>query len=169
MSQSTLTRVALAAVLMFGLAPTAMAQKIGYVNALKVLDQAPQAASARETLQKEFAERDRQLVAAQRDLKSMQDKLEKDAAVMSEGERSKLQRDLIAKQRDLQRDQDEFREDVNLRRNEEFGKIQKDIVGAIQAVAKEEGYDLVLSEGVAFASEQVDMTNAVIERLKKGP
>lgn len=168
MSHSTLTRAALALVLMFGLAPAAMAQKIGYVNALKVLDQAPQAASARETLQREFADRDRKLVAAQRDLKSMQEKLEKDAAVMSEGERSKLQRDLIAKQRDLQRDQEEFREDVNLRRNEEFGKIQKDIVGAIQTVAKEQGYDLVVGEGVVFASEKVDMTNAVIERLKKG-
>ncbi|MCC6714130.1 MAG: OmpH family outer membrane protein, partial [Gammaproteobacteria bacterium] len=61
-----------------------------------------------------------------------------------------------------------FREDVNLRRNEEFGKIQKEIVQSIQDVAKAEGYDLILGEGVIYASDKTDITNAVLERLRKG-
>lgn len=165
-----LTAYSAALVLLSGLAFSASAAetRIGFVNAVKVLEQAPQAASARAALQKEFSERDRKIVEMQRSLKGMQDKLEKDAAVMSDSERAKMQRDLVSKQRDLQRDQDEFREDVNLRRNEEFGKIQKDIVAAIQAVAKEQNYDLVVGEGVIFASEKVDITDAVIARLKQG-
>ena len=141
--------------------------KLGAVNAIRVLEESPQAEQARTTIEKEFSPRDKQLVATQKDLKAMEDKLNKDSAIMSEAERSKLERDIINKKRDLKRDQDEFREDFNLRRNEEFSKIQKDIVDAIQQVAKDKNYDIVLSDGVLFASPKVDISNLVIEYLKK--
>jgi outer membrane protein len=67
----------------------------------------------------------------------------------------------------LRRSQDEFRDDFNFRRNEEFAKIQKEIINAIQKVAKENNYDVVLSEGVIFASPKVDISSLVIEYLKK--
>lgn len=140
--------------------------KIGAVNALRVLEQSPQADAAKKKIEKEFAPRDRELVAQQKKAKEMEDRLNKDGAIMSESERRNLEREIIAKKRDLKRDQDEFREDLNFRRNEEFGKIQKDIVESIQEVAKENGYDLVLGEGVIFASPEADMSNLVIDRLK---
>ena len=78
-----------------------------------------------------------------------------------------MQRDILNQKRELKRGTEEFREDINFRRNEEFSKIQRMIVEAIQAVGKEGKFDLVLGEGVIFASEKVDLTNTVIERLKK--
>lgn len=149
--------------------PGAMAQeavRIGFVNAIKVLEAAPQAENARKALEREFSGRDKQLVEAQKAIKTMEDKLDKDGAIMSESERGKLERDIIAKRRDLKRDQDEFREDVNFRRNEEFGKIQREIVEAIQGVAKDKQFDLIVGEGVIFASPKVDITDSVIEKLK---
>lgn len=141
--------------------------KIGVVNALKVLEAAPQAEAARKQLEKEFAGRDRELSAQMKAIKAKQDKLEKDGAVMSQDEVQKLQNEIMIKRRDLKRDQDEFRDDVNMRRNQEFGKIQKKIVQTIQAVAKEQGYDLVLGDGVIYANDKVDITKLVIDRLKK--
>ena len=61
--------------------------KIGFVNAAKILDQSPQAEQARKRLEQEFAPRDKALVDAQRSLRSIEDKLVKDGAVMSEAER----------------------------------------------------------------------------------
>lgn len=142
--------------------------KIGVVNAIKILEGAPQAEAARKQLEKEFASRDRDLVARQKTIKEMEDRLAREGATMAEAEARKLERDIVSKRRDLKRDQDEFREDVNLRRNEEFGKIQKEIVQSIQDVAKSEGYDLILGEGVIYASDKTDITNAVLERLRKG-
>ena len=142
--------------------------KIGVVNAVKILEGAPQAEAARKQLEKEFASRDRDLVSRQKQIKEMEDRLTRDGASMGETEARKLERDIVSKRRDLKRDQDEFRDDVNLRRNEEFGKIQKEIVLSIQAVAKSQGYDLVLGDGVIFASEKTDITNAVLEQLRKG-
>ena len=141
--------------------------RIGVVNAVKVLESAPQAEAARQKLEKEFAPRDRQLVAAQKDLKKMEDHLAQDGAIMSQAERDKLQGEVINRRREIKRNQDEFRDDLNFRRNEEFGKIQRLVVDAIQAVAKEDKYDLIMGEGVIYASKRVDITQKVIDRLKQ--
>lgn len=158
----------LALAFMSGL-PTAQAEdyKLGAVNAIKVLEESPQAERARASIEKEFSPRDKQLVATQKELKALEDKFSKDGAIMSDAERTKMERDIINKKRDLKRDQDEFREDFNLRRNEEFSKIQKEILEAIQKVAKDNNYDVVLSDGVLYASPKVDISNLVIEYLNK--
>ncbi len=158
---------AVAALLWTGAAACAEDYRIGVVNPIKVLEAAPQAEEARKRLEREFAPRDRNLVGIQKKVKGLEDKLAKDGPVMSETERRKLERDIISGKRDLKRDQDEFREDLNLRRNEEFGKIQREVVQAIQTLAKEEGYDIIVGEGVIFASERVDLTPKVVDRLKR--
>lgn len=157
-----------AAALMLGLMSGAQAAdyKIGVVNAPRVLEQAPQAEAARKKLEKEFATRDRDLVAGQKALEEMENRLAKDGAIMSEAERTKLERDIVNKRRELKRDTTEFQEDVNFRRNEEMAKIQQDIADAIVELAKEQGYDMILGTGVIFAGEKVDVTDEVIKRLK---
>lgn len=140
--------------------------KIGAVNTIRILEQSPQAITADALIKKEFSSRDRELVAEQKKIKSMEDRFAKDGAIMSEAERKKLERDIVSARRDLKRDQDEFREDVNFRFNEERAKIQKEVFDAIVKVAKEQGYDLVLFDGVAFASPKVDISDSVITYLK---
>jgi len=148
---------------------TALAElKIGVVNAEKILEKAPQVEQARSRLEKEFSPRDKQLVSVQREVKSMEDKLAKDGDVMSESQRNKLERDVLAKKRDLKRSQQEFREDFNIRRNEEFDKLQRQIYQTIVQIAKEKKYDLVLGDGVIYGSDQVDITDQVLQRLKGG-
>jgi outer membrane protein len=141
--------------------------KIGVVQAVRVLESAPQADAAKKKLETEFAGKDKSLVSKQKELKALEDRAQKDAAIMSESERARLERDVMNMRRELKRDSDEFRDDVNFRRNEEFAKIQKMIVEAIQSIAAEQKYDLVLGEGVIFASKAVDITDLVIDRLKK--
>jgi len=141
--------------------------KIGVVQAVRVLEAAPQAEAAKKKLEAEFAGKDKTLVSKQKELKGLEDRAAKDAAIMSESERARLERDVMNLRRELKRDSDEFRDDVNFRRNEEFAKIQKQIVEAIQTIAAEQKYDLVLGEGVIFASKAVDITDMVIDRLKK--
>ncbi len=149
-----------------GAGPVAAEIRIGFVNAAKLLEEAPQAAAARDNLQQEFAPRDRELVSMQKEIKALEEKLGRDAAVMSETERRNLERDILNRKRDLKRSQDVFREDFNLRRNEELGKLQRLVIETIRTVSKEQKYDLMLTEGVLFASDQVDVTDQVLQRLK---
>jgi outer membrane protein len=139
--------------------------KIGFVDVSRVLDQSPQAEEARERIQAEFAPIDQEMLRKQRELRALEEQLVRDGAVMANAERLRLEREVLSRKRDLRRSQEEFREDLNLRRNQELQKLQRQVVLAIRAMAKSEDYDLVISDGVLFASERVDITRTVLERL----
>lgn len=139
--------------------------KIGFVDTVKLMEAAPQAKSAQSKIESEFAPREKELVALQRAIKTKEDKLSRDGAVMSESERSKLERDILSKRRDLKRSQDEFRDDLNIRRNEVLAKLQKDMYEAVVALGKEQKYDLILTQGVVYNSDKVDITEAVLKKL----
>ncbi len=158
--------VAICALSMIAVPGWAEEIKIGFVNVARVLEKAPQAAKAKKKLEQEFSPRDKKLVAQQKELKKLEEKLARDAAVMSESERRKIEREILSKRRELQRAQEEFREDFNIRRNEELAKLQKQVFEAIKALAKEEKYDLLLTDGVVYASDKVDVTEKVQKKLQ---
>ena len=148
-------------------APAASAEvKIGFVNVAKVLELAPQAEAARDRIEREFAPRDRELLQQQKDVRSLEDRLVKNAAILSDVERQRNETEIRAAKRDLRRAQDEFREDLNLRRSQELSKLQQNVTGVIQVLAKAEKYDLIVSDGVIFAGTRVDITDKVLERLR---
>jgi outer membrane protein len=143
--------------------------KIGFVNIPAVLEKAPQAEKAKKRLEQEFSPRDRQLVAQQKEIQSKEEKMSRDGAVMGESERANLEKDIVNKKRDAKRSQQEFSEDFNARRNEELGKLQRRIVEAIRAIAKDQNFDLLLTDGVIYASEKIDVTTQVQQRLSTMP
>jgi outer membrane protein len=153
--------------LCFSAASIAAEARVGFVNTPRILEQAPQAKVARERLEQEFAPRDSELAAAQKTLKSQEERLARDGAIMSEDERRKLERDVLTQQRDLKRAREAFTEDLNLRRNEEFARMQREVGEAIVAIAKQDGYDLIFETGVVYASERVDLTERVLGLLRQ--
>jgi len=141
--------------------------KIGFVNAAQVLEQAPQADKARQALEKEFAPRDKAIVDMQKEVKDMEDQLSRDAAVMSESKQRKMERDILSQKREIKRKKEEFREDLNIRRNEAFEKLRKRVFEVIVAIAEEKKFDLIVSDGVVFASKRIDITKEVVDKLKQ--
>jgi len=139
--------------------------KIGFVNAAEVLEKAPQADAARKRLEKEFSPRDKKLVNAKKTVRKLEEKLSRDGAIMSESERRKLERDILSQQRELKRAQEEFREDLNIRRNEAFDKLRRRVFEVINDIAKAEKYDLVVSDGVVYATDRVNITGKVVAQL----
>ena len=150
--------------------PTAQAGdfKVAFVNAAVLLDKAPQAEAARKKLENEFSAREKELVAQQKKVQEMENKLSRDSATMSDTEQRKLERELTSRKRELKNSQDEFRDDLNIRRNEELGKLQRSVYEVIVALAKQEKYDMIVGDGVIYASEQVDITDKVLQQLKSG-
>jgi len=140
--------------------------KIGFVNTIRLMDEAPQIDSANRRLEREFAPRQRRLVSAQQRIQKKEKKLAKDAAVMSDSKVRQRSRDIMQKKRELKRQQDEFQEDINIRRSEELGRIQKVITQVIQELGKKESYDFILSDGVIFRKKQFDITDKVLKQLR---
>lgn len=141
--------------------------KIGYVNAVKVIEEAPQGEGALKKLEAEFAPRDRELVATQGRIKLLEGELEKNAPVMKEADRRAKEREILTLKRELKRATQEFREDYNLRRNEELAALQKLVYRTVVEIAKQEKFDLILHEGTVYASDKIDITDKVLKRLGK--
>jgi len=141
--------------------------KIGVVNVQKVLTSIPQTEAATKKLEKEFGSRDRAIGKDNKELESLADRLKKDGAIMSEAERVRVERDITTKQRDLKRKAEEFQEDLNFRRNEEMQAIQKKIAANVRDYAKENAYDFILVNSAVYFSDRVNITGAIIERMKK--
>ncbi len=141
--------------------------KIGYVNAVKVIEKAPQGEAAAKKLESEFAPRDKRLVSMQKEIKQLEDDIEKNALVMTDTDRREKERGILIMKRNLRRATQEFREDYNLRRNEELAVLQKIVKKAIVEIAKQEKYDLIVHEGTIYASSTIDITDKVLEKLSK--
>lgn len=157
----------LACILLFSASPVPAADvKIGYVSPARVTDEAPQAEAARANLQEEFEPRNQELIALRDELRRMEDRMLQEATSMSEDEQQRLQRQIVSLRRDLQRAQEAFREDLNMRRNEELVDLQRRIVQTIGEFARDEGYDLIVSDGVLYASDKIDITDHIVERLR---
>jgi outer membrane protein len=162
---------ALLALILVGLPALAPAQqiKIGFVNIGRLINDAPQTAAVLAELQEEFAPRQQELVSMRDAFEKRQEQLQRDLEVMGPEERQNAERDLRKEERQLARSLEELNEDANLRRNEELAKLQRELLGEVATFAREAGYDLVLGEGVFYASSAVDITGDVLDRLKSTP
>jgi len=156
----------IALVCAFALPVSAQDLKIGVVNIQALMEQAPQTKSAMDALQDEFAPRQREFSAKQKEFEELQAKAQKDVAVMGETERRNVEKELRDLQREVTRLQNEFREDLNLRQNEELGKLQRSLLKEVQDYALQEGYDLVVGDGVLYASTSVNITDNVLRALE---
>jgi outer membrane protein len=142
--------------------------RVGYVSPAKVSSEAPQAEAARVRLEEEFAPRDEKIVAMQNKLESLRQRLNSQRRSDNGGvDRQQLQRRIVKLRRDIERRREAFREDFNMRRNEALGELQERIIDTVKAFAEEEGFDLILSEGVIHASDAVNVTDRIIERLRR--
>ena len=139
--------------------------KIGYVVVEKVLKEAPQTTVSNKKLEKEFKSRTDGLQKKVKAIQKQEKDYKKNSVTMSESERQKAQKKIQNAKIDIQRIERELREDIDIRRREEIGKLQQQINKAIEDLAKKEKYDLILYQGVAYASKGVDITNDLIKAL----
>ncbi len=142
----------------------AQGTKIGFVSTERILRDSKPAKAAQSKIEAEFKKRDDELQRMANNLRSQAQKFDKDAPVMSESERIKRQRQLADLDSDLQRKRREFQEDFNRRRNEEFSSIVEKADKAIQSIAEQQGYDLIIQDAVTV-SPRVDITDQVLKAL----
>ena len=161
-----LTSLLVAGVLMLPVCVNAEDTKIGFVNGTRLVEESPQAQTAAERIKKEFEPRQQEILAAQRQLRDREERFLKDSAFMSADEKQKKQREIVSAQRELKLKDTELREDFTIRRNQEMAKVWEVLREAIQAYAKDQKFDLILFEGVSYASPKVEVTDAVLARLK---
>jgi len=153
---------------MLALGINAQELKIGIVDVNKILKDAPQTISSNKKLEKEFSSRTEKLKTKIKTLESDGKKFQKESLTLSDDQREKADRALQQRRIEIQRDERELREDMDLRRREEIGDLQEKINLTIDKMAADSGFDLILYNGIAYASSKVDITDDVIKALGGG-
>jgi len=138
---------------------------IGFVDIAYLIDNSPQSLQARQRLEEEFLPRQQELA----ELREEKVRLDAKLANLASDEVTAIadiERETRALTRRTQRVEQAFREDLNVKRNRELKKVRDQIIESVNAFARDQGFDLVLTDGVLFASTSVDITQRVLETLR---
>ena len=157
--------IAIGLVSAFAIPASAQETKIGVVSLQAIVERAPQTKAVMDALRDEFAPREREIVAKQKEIDDLREKVQKDLAVMGETERRNAEKNLRDLNREFERMRSEYQEDSNLRQNEEFGVLQRAVLKEVQDYAQAQGYDLIVGDGVLYVSSTVNITEDVLNAV----
>ena len=158
--------LALALLPFVGMAQTATG-KIGYVDLKRLIDNAPQMVESRARLQREFAPRDAALKADQARLDAFNARYKRDAAIMSKTDAQALKRRIDTLDGAIKRTRDALRNDLNARAAADRDHIWQQINDTVIDYARAHGYDLIVPSPVVYANPRIDITDAVLEQLRR--
>lgn len=157
----------LGAVLMSG-TTVASAQdlKIGVVNLSQLVRQSPQAEHARKQMHEKFSDRKQAIKQKMQALKSDIKRLKRDGGVMSKQARQKLQESIKDQKRLLEIKRSNYKDDVQGAERKLLKDLRKQLADAIQQYAKDFNYDLIVGQGVLYATDSINVTGRLLQRLR---
>ena len=157
----------LTAALLLPVSAAAQSAKIGYVDLKRVLDEAPQMVESRARLEREFSSRDGAIKAAEAKLTALKQRYDRDSAIMSKDDAEALKREIDATERANKRMVEEARSDLATRQAAERDKNWQKMQDIIIDYARSQGYDLILPGPVVYSNPRIDVTDAVLDQLKR--
>ncbi len=141
--------------------------KIGYVSVEKILTLSPQVEAVNVAMTKRFGGKKQELQDLEIEIKAMQEDYKRNELVITEDKLNALKSKLISKVQQFKQKEAALGQEVSTMRSQELAVLQKSVRDIINAIAKKDKYDLILSEGVVFASKQIDITDDVLTQMKK--
>ena len=145
---------------------TAADLKIGVVSVERILTEAPQVDAVNTSMLERFGPQRDELQKAEKDITSLQENYKRNELVMTEDKLNELKKEIITKIQALKQKEAMLTQEVTTVRNQELAVLQQQVRGIIDDIAKKGKYSLVLSEGVAYTDESLDITNKVLDKMK---
>jgi len=149
-------------------ATAAASPKIGYVSVEKILTEAPQVQAVNDSMLERFGGRRTELQEMEKEINDMQEDFKRNELVMTEDKLNEMKDNIIGKIQDFKQKEAVLQQEVATVRNQELAVLQQSVRSIIEEIAKDDKFDLILtSEGVAYANEDLDISDKVLERMKK--
>ena len=119
-----------------------------------------------EKLKGEFAQEKANLEALQMEIKKMEEKAQKDGAVMSMEEKRKLEKEAMEKVNELKFKGQQFQQSSQQEAQEVFQSLLPKFQKALKAVIDEQKLDLVIArEAALMVKPDLDITKAVTDKM----
>ena len=141
--------------------------KIGFVSVEKILTEAPQIDAVNTAMLDRFGGKKDELKALEKEIKTMQENYKRNELVMTEDKLNELKTKIIGKMQGFKQKEAMLSQEVATMRSQELAVLQKSVRAIIEDIAKSENYDLILSEGVVFSDDSLDITSKVLDKMKE--
>lgn len=163
MKKVTVALFLMAAVLLMGTA--AMADKIGFVDFSKVVNDSEQGKKARASLESFVKGHETKFEEKKKALDTLKADFEKKSSAMNEDTKKKKQDEIQTMARDLNRSFQEIQEEVGKKEQELTKDIVKDAKDIITGIGKDEGYTAILdARSSLYILDSTDLTSKVIKK-----
>jgi outer membrane protein len=149
-------------------AETPATPKIGVIEVQRIIQESAIGKEALAKIQKLQQSKQEELSKRQKELRDLEQRIQQQGKTLSEDAMEKLQKDYQAKAVDLKRFQDDAQRDLEEAQRKELKTLEERIMPVIDTIGKEMGYNLIFNKfnsGLLFASDDTDITNAIITRF----
>lgn len=143
--------------------------KVGVADLSRIIDKSPQSEQARLAMEHALKPHEKQVSDARKALEREMEALDTQRPKLSDAEIKRREAELDKHTREFKEAEERYRQDFNAERNQVMAALQKSITAAIRALASEEHFDLILTDGVAFADPRIDVTAKLLARMQSIP
>ena len=140
--------------------------KIGYIDTQKIFSNLPQYQQSVDEISKEFEPKKQELLDLFKHIELLRVKIN---TINKSEKKENLQLEiskLASLEESFKKETEFWQETMNNNKIELLQKIELLINNAINDIAISENYDLILYENAAFVSDEINITNKVIERIQ---
>ncbi|MGB1296952.1 MAG: OmpH family outer membrane protein [Psychrobium sp.] len=152
----------------FSSASYAFEQKIGVIDMGTIFQNLPQREQLSQNLESEFKERREAVQSIVKKMQDLAEKSKRDAALLTQQQKLDMQREMESLKSDYQLKGKALEEDMRRRGGEEQNKLLLQVQQAVNEVAKEKKYDVILqSNAVAYINKENDISELVAKKVAK--
>jgi outer membrane protein len=157
-------------VLVASASAAAQDSKIGYVDMQKAIQETSAGKKAKKELEKEFNAKKSELQKKESDIKKMDEDLKKKSVALSDEMKGKKMQELQQEMMKFQQEVGESQLKIQKKERELTQPILEKLQAAIEKVAKDGGYTLVLEkneQSVLWAKKEIDLTDAIVKEFER--
>lgn len=148
--------------------PVAADTRIGVVDLRKALFSSEDARAFSEQLQRDFAGTEDEVRKVQQEARDLQERLQKDGAMMNESEREQLTQAFQRKAQEFAQKKQQLDQTLNSRKQTFLDDARPEVDAAVKELMEEHDLDIILpSETVVTVKPELNLTDELLEKLNQ--
>ena len=140
--------------------------KLGYINIDHLVSSSPQFIQANQVVIKAFQPQEKQLLTLSKQIQLSADTFNKNRKTLTQSERKTEIKKIANLEYQLKQQAQTLKKQLKLKNEQELSKIQDLINRVIKQVAKDQNFDLILYQEVAYASKKINITPIISQKLR---
>lgn len=151
-------------------AQTPASLKIGVFDANRVSEETDEGKRIAGKLSAFGEKKKSELAAKDKEIADLRAQLESQNLSLSPERQQQMQKDIQRKGLELQQGQESARNEFQIEVSEAQNKFQEQLIRVINQFGRDEGFTMIIERatgGVAFASESVDVTTAIVDKFNE--